>query len=140
MSKKKQKKHIHEVVTDVYNACLWVFFGSVDECADAMREHKVEERTIKDWRKHIDDFNGCNGLFTHNEEANISLLWLPDVPTTVGEYGTLVHEIEHYVFYLFNRIGMEHTEASDEAYAYMLGYIFREIDNIICDLKEKGYE
>lgn len=34
---------------------------------------------------------------------------------------------------------MEHTKVSDEAYAYMLGYIFREIDNIICTLK-KGYE
>lgn len=139
MSKKQQNKCIHEVVTDVYNACLWVFFGSIEECADAMRDQKVEEHIIKDWVDHVNS-TGYNGMFTHNEEVNISLLWLPKLPITIMEYGTLVHEIEHYVFYLFDHIGMEHTEASDEAYAYMLGYIFREIDNIVCNLKEKGYE
>ena len=29
MGKKKQKKFIHEVITNVYNANLWVFFGSI---------------------------------------------------------------------------------------------------------------
>ena len=56
------------------------------------------------------------------------------------EYGSLVHEIEHYVFYLFDHIGMEHTKASDEAYAYMLGYVFGEVGNIICALEGEGYE
>lgn len=139
MSKKQQNKCIHEVVTDVYNARLWVFFGSIEECADAMRDQKVDERVIKDLVDYVNS-NGCNGMFTHSKEANISLLWLNKIPTTIGDYGSLVHEIEHYVFYLFDHIGMEHTEASDEAYAYMLGYIFREIDNIVCNLKEKGYE
>ena len=139
MGKKKQKKFIHEVITNVYNANLWVFFGSIEECADAMRDQKIEEHIIKNW---VDQVNSteCNGMFTHSEGTNISLLWLPKLPNTIMEYGSLVHEIEHYVFYLFDRIGMEHTEASDEAYAYMLGYMFREIDNIICTLKEKGYE
>lgn len=115
------------------------FFGSIEECADAMRDQKVEEHIIKDWVDHV-NFTRYNGIFTYNEEANISLLWLPKLPITIIEYGTLVHEIEHYVFYLFDHIGMEHTEASDEAYAYMLGYVFREINNIVCNLKEKGYE
>ena len=73
MSKKKQKKFIHEVITNVYNACLWIFFVSIEECADAMREQKVDERVIKDWVDHVNS-TGCNGMYIHSEEANISLL------------------------------------------------------------------
>ena len=92
MSKKKQKNFIHEVITNVYNACLWVFFGFIEECADAMRDRKVDEHVIKDWVDHVNSI-GCNGMFTHSEGANISLLWLPKLPITIMEYGLLVHDL-----------------------------------------------
>jgi len=130
-------KQIYPINIDVYNTCLWVFFGSVDECVDAMREQKVEESVIKDWRKQIEECKGCNGLYSYSHEANISLLWMKEFPATIGEYGTLVHEIEHFVFYLFDRIGMEHTTASDEAYAYLMGHVFREIDTYIVEERKE---
>ena len=131
-------KEIYEVQSDVYQSCLWVFFGSIDECCEAMRtKENVSEDAVKEWRERAEEKTDCHGMYLHNEKENISILWMDSVPDTVFAYGTLVHEVEHYIFYLFKRIGMEHTEASDEAYAYMMGYIFRCIDNIICDIREQ---
>lgn len=130
-------KEIYSIQSDVYQSCLWVFFGSVDECVEALRAKNVSEDAIKEWKKCAEEKTDCHGMYLHNEKENISLLWMDIVPDTVWTYGTMVHEIEHYVFYLFDRLGMEHTMASDEAYAYMMAYIFRQIDNVICELRSE---
>lgn len=130
-------KELYQVQTDVFQSCLWVFFGTVDECCEAMRtKEDVSEEAIKEWRRYAEEKTDCHGMYLHNEKENISILWMDCVPETVWQYGSLVHEIEHYVFYLFDRLGMEHTCASDEAYAYMMANVFRQIDNIICDIKK----
>lgn len=122
-------KDIEQINIPIYKTCLWVYFGSPDECEKALRNKNVSERYISFFKKQYN--STVNGLFIYGEEDNLSLLWLNDIPYSVADYGSLVHEIEHYVFYLFDRIGMEHTTASDEAYAYMMGYVFSEIDCII---------
>ena len=38
----------------------------------------------------------------------------------------LAHEIEHATFFLFNRIGVKHTEESDEAFAYYQAFLMRK--------------
>lgn len=43
----------------------------------------------------------------------------------------LVHELTHCVSFIFESIGMPHTSDSDEAYAYLLGYLVEEILNQI---------
>jgi hypothetical protein len=55
------------------------------------------------------------------------LIRMPVVPSTCGEYGTLAHEIFHCVEFLMERIGMRLTVDSDEAYAYLIGYLTTEI-------------
>lgn len=135
------KREIYEIQSDVFQSCLWVFFGTIDECCEAMRaKDDVSEDAVREWRQCAEEKTGIHGMYLHNEKENISILWLDCIPTTIWQYGSLVHEIEHYVFYLFERIGMQHTDASDEAYAYMMAYIFRCVDNIACDIKEKERE
>lgn len=48
----------------------------------------------------------------------------PDSPEHIGD---LVHECFHAVFFLFNRIGISLSRDSDEAFAYAIEYLAREI-------------
>jgi len=41
----------------------------------------------------------------------------------------LVHEIEHAVWFIFNRIGIKHNDGSDEAFAYFQAYLTRQALN-----------
>jgi len=38
----------------------------------------------------------------------------------------LAHEIEHAAFFILNRIGVKHTNESDEVFAYYQAYLLRE--------------
>lgn len=49
------------------------------------------------------------------------------MPKSVTDYGTLAHEIFHAVTFILTRIGMSLTNESDEAYAYLIGYLTKEI-------------
>lgn len=122
-------KDIEQINIPIYKTCLWVYFGSHEECEKALRNKNVSERYISFFKQQYN--STVHGLYVYDEEENLCLLWLNDIPYSVADYGNLVHEIEHYVFNLFDRIGMEHTTASDEAYAYMIGYVFSEIECII---------
>lgn len=119
----------------IYNTCLWVFFGSKENCANALQKNGLSERAAKAFLAEVND-EQCNGIYIYNKEENVALLWAKKIPVTIMEYATLVHEIEHTVFYLFERIGIQHTRESDEAYAYLQGYLFAEIDCAINTLKE----
>jgi len=67
------------------------------------------------------------GKFVWCEKSNHWCIWLPKAPKTIDEMACLVHEIEHCVFYLFQYLGMKHSDDSEEAYAYAQDYLFREI-------------
>ena len=131
-------QHLYQIEINVYNAVLQVLFGEPEECAQAMRECNIEEKVIKDWLDGINERKDCYGMFSHNDEENFTMLWLREVPVTIRNYASLVHEIEHYVFYLLRRIGMRHNDASDEAYAYLTAYVFEQIDNIIVTMREEN--
>lgn len=60
-------------------------------------------------------------------DGNQTILRLKDVPISVTDYGTLAHEIFHAVVFILDRVGIELCRQSDEAYAYLIGYITKEI-------------
>lgn len=60
-------------------------------------------------------------------DSNHTIIRLNEWPVTCNQYGTLAHEIFHAVDFIFRRIGITLSEDSDEAYAYMIGYLTEEI-------------
>ena len=125
-------KELHKISLPLYHAAIHVFLGTREDCAEAMRKAEVKEREIEEWLEAIKD---CEGMY--QQEDDFRLIWLSDVPTTIGKYSDLVHEIEHATFYLLKSRGLQHTEESDEAYAYLSGYIFEQIDSLIAELREE---
>ena len=124
---------LYEISIPLYRAAIHVFLGTREACAEAMRKAEVKEHEIEEW---LDATNGYEGMY--NQEDDFRLIWLSDVPTTIGKYSDLVHEIEHATFYLLKSRGLQHTEESDEAYAYLSGYIFEQIDSLIVELREEN--
>lgn len=60
-------------------------------------------------------------------DGNQTVLRLTNVPVSVTDYGTLAHEIFHAVAFIMDRVGMVLCRQSDEAYAYLIGYVTKEI-------------
>lgn len=60
-------------------------------------------------------------------ENGQTVIRLRVVPSKPHEYGYLQHEIFHAVDFLFNRIGIELSEKSNEAYAYLIEYLTKEV-------------
>lgn len=60
--------------------------------------------------------------------TNQTLIRCTEIPKTPKEYGNLQHEIFHAVTFIMERIGMKLVlMKSDEAYAYLIGYLTTEI-------------
>lgn len=60
-------------------------------------------------------------------EGNQSLIWLYNYPTMPEDHGTLAHEIYHCVYQVLKHLGMKPSHNSEEAYAYLTGYLTTEI-------------
>lgn len=59
---------------------------------------------------------------------NTSLIRLFNYPEYHSDYGVLQHEIFHCVTFIMDKIGIELSlYKSDEAYAYLIGYLTEEI-------------
>ena len=62
-----------------------------------------------------------------------SLIRMPYIPETNEDYGTLQHEIFHATTFILDKIGMEMSlYKSDEAYAYLIGWLTTKIYNKLC--------
>lgn len=73
----------------------------------------------------MDDNDSCNGR-TFMCQTGQTIIRLKNYPSTPYRQGVLVHEVFHAVYFIFNRIGLELTRDSEEAYAYFIDYLTRE--------------
>lgn len=58
-----------------------------------------------------------------------TLLWLNEKPNSVSGLATLNHEIFHCACFILERVGIVYSESSDEAYAYLIEYLTKQIYN-----------
>jgi hypothetical protein len=125
---------LRQIRIPIYEQDVHIFFGDKNECIDALKNIEVSNEIINFC---FQDSENTSGRWTQWRDDMFNLMWMPSIPTTTHDYGILVHEISHGVFFILDHIGMKHTLDSDEAFAYLQGYMFREIDNIIMDIKEE---
>jgi hypothetical protein len=58
---------------------------------------------------------------------NQPVIRMANYPITVTDYGVLQHEIFHAVDQILRYVGINLSDDSDEAYAYLIEYITREM-------------
>lgn len=108
----------------IYPFTIMVSFGQTDrEVLSALKKAQIY---VEDDNIIRMDGVGRYCLFKGGE----SLIRLDRYPKTAQDYGSLAHEIFHAATYILDRIGMRlKIRTSDEAYAYLVGYITKEIYN-----------
>lgn len=119
----------------IYGHTLQVIFGDKDETREALREFKIKEDDIEGYLSRLVPEHAL-GSFCYFEKYDNYYLWMPKLPVSIKEYGTLVHELEHFVFMFLDMRGFNHSDDSDEAYAYLLEFMFCEVDMCISELRD----
>lgn len=64
-------------------------------------------------------------------------LWIQDI----NDKSTIAHEIFHIACYIMERVGISLCHESDEAYAYLIGYITNKVNDILnssCEFSIQG--
>jgi len=123
MSRKKKLNFIIPLV--VYPFDVMVSFGETEnEIIRILESLELSESDITLALFHSDTINGRAVMF----ESNQTLIRLRNFPKSPEEYGVLHHGIFHAVTFIMSKIGMELIILkSDEAYAYLIQYLTREI-------------
>lgn len=132
--KVKKSQEMHRISIPIYRDTLNVFFGSLEDAKDEAVNDGIPRDEIE---YALESKKFVNGRFRYLANHGYWLICVPCVPETVAQFGTMVHEIEHFVFFFLKERGMEHTEDSDEAYAYLFEFLYCETMNIINELNEK---
>lgn len=126
--KQKSKNFIVPLV--VYPFDVMVSLNQSDESLkkDLLKYYK----SIEDVDYHFESYGEDNHLGTCIMLPNGQLLIKTKMyPVTNEDYAILVHEIFHAVCLVFHRIGIILTKETDEAWAYMIEYLTKEIYNKI---------
>lgn len=131
MKNKVRLKKIGVILSmEVYHFDCIISLGQTDE--ELIKILKAGKKDVSgevdQWKFTCDTTVGRCCFFSNN----VGMIRLRHFPEYPRDYGTLTHEIFHYVTGLMWKIGMELViDKSDEAYAYLIGYITEKVFDMI---------
>jgi len=108
----------------VYPFQILVYFGQDKKPLFKELSKRLPKSAI-DTLKTFEFKVGKSVMFTTGQ----TLLWLNEKPNSVSGLATLNHEIFHCVCFILERVGIVYSESSDEAYAYLIEYLTKQIYN-----------
>lgn len=117
---------IGTIKVDVYDDTLILSYGS-DYRDLARKSQRLIHPNLKDAVKEayttiLPNETGTRGLYLHN--GGLRVIHISDIETNpLKLIGTLSHEILHYVHETLQYHGVIYSAESEEAYAYLTGYI-----------------
>lgn len=119
---------IEKVISiDIYNIDVLFCCGSKEELEQALKKHLDKEDAKDAYTVMVRDIRdntlGRSAILNSGQTA----LWIQDI----NDKGTIVHEIFHVVCYIMERSGISLCHESDEAYAYLIGYITNKVIDIL---------
>jgi len=120
----KPKRNRFPFLDSIYCYQYYISFGETceDACAWVNKQEKntgTNLLTAPPFNKHR------RGHTIINTNTCVTLIWFRDLRPRIA---TIAHEAEHAVFYCLRSIGMKHKDSSDEAYAYLLGWLVGGIE------------
>lgn len=123
---------------DIYNTDVMVHFGDYD----SLKEELTERFGLEDALSILEGMNINGNMLGRTVllSAGNIILWMPSIPKTHKEKGTLAHEIYHATCEIMNKIDVPPCPDNEEAYAYLIGYITSKIGELItsppfCDVQ-----
>ena len=121
----KSKKLNFIVPLIVYPFDIMVSFGETNEEIDKhLSKYNLTAGDVQLATFTSETVQGRSVMFSSNQ----SLIRLRHLPKEPKHFGDLQHEIFHCVSFIMWKIGMPlEIQKSDEAYAYLVGYVTNEI-------------
>lgn len=111
----------------IYNIDILFVVGSKEELEQALKKHLDREDAEDAYAVMVRDIRdntlGRSAILNSGQTA----LWIQDI----NDKGTIAHEIFHIACYIMERAGISLCHESDEAYAYLIGYITNKINDIL---------
>lgn len=119
----KNKTTIHEFDPCIYPRLLWVVKGgSLEEIRKTLEFGEVDEE---------DKSNGALTLYAYDKENERGgfLVWFPKAKDmSHGDW--MAHEASHVALGIFDYIGAEAKARDSEPFAYLVGWVFKCIDEV----------
>lgn len=110
----------------IYNHDLIVHYGNIESLKEALFSYGSKEK----YDGYDFDFIGNKGGMCLNSEKEIFFLYIAENEDMEKVSDTVAHEIFHCAVALLNHLGMSISNDSEEAYAYLIGYMTKEIYKI----------
>ncbi len=126
MTKAKKELKLNKIIPLViYPFDVLISFNQTDEeLGKVLRRLGVKEHEDVNWKMERVTGVGRTCRFEHGG----TMIRLKNFPDSSFDYGCLNHEIFHAVCYIMDAVGMPlQVGVSDEAYAYLIGYLTQEI-------------
>ena len=101
---------------------ILVFFGENVEDLFNDIKGKLSKSDFKGLKK--SEFKAGKAIIL---DTNQTVLWLREKPTTPTDFGLLSHEIYHCTGFILRSIGIQYSEETEEAYAYLIQYLTEQI-------------
>ena len=119
------KKVIHfDISEQVYDSDCHVFIGWRKGALEAMNQHLKKHYPLEILFIES-DIADCCGVAFQFDKQRVSYLWLPRVPKTPSEHGTLAHEFCHIILHYFNQIGFPLDYTHDEPVCYFMKFMVK---------------
>lgn len=120
---KKPLKLNSIVKLDIYNRDIMFSLGETDdEFAISIADFQHNKGDLKKARIRNNVLGRC-----FISSCNAIVVRLPVFPETCEHFGTLQHEIFHAICFVMGRAGIPLSESSEEAFAYLFGYVTEKI-------------
>lgn len=131
---KKEKINHFIVEIELYSTDLLVVIGDVDGAIKWLENKNVSDDDIEFVKSSCVPWSqGTTGLLSNNA----FFIRLLHPPTTPEYKAILVHEVFHAASMLLRNRGMSLVKESEEAYAYLIEFIYRKIVEKVEELKIK---
>lgn len=112
---------------DIYNTDLLVVVGTTEDLENALKGHLGEEEGEEAYALMAEDISDISLGRSALLECGAVAMWMPDA----SDKATMAHEIFHVVTYITEKVGIRLSHDSDEAYAYLIGYITKKVNEAV---------
>lgn len=123
---KKRKSQFILIDFAIYPYNLLVCLEATEEETIKFLKRKFKYILSDEEKEVIKMAKNGNGRFCRLKNGAYVMRINNDIKTARG-LATLAHETFHAVHFLMNDVGITLSDESDEAYAYLTGYIIREV-------------
>lgn len=124
---KKPRTGILPVVVTVYGIGIVFAFGSSKKQIDAyIKRYKLQLNYPAEMLDKTRDIPG-----SCYQQGTTALVYLKTWPGPASDYNTLQHEIFHACDLTLRQIGFDLNNASQEAWAYMIGHVTQKVYNYL---------